>query len=61
MTFLPLMPEIPLSQAVLLAHGVFCFLAFRLFPSVFEVTLSVPVAQKKKKSSVETKRQRGQI
>lgn len=62
-TLLPLMAKVPLSQSVLLAHGVFCFLAFRPFPSVFEVTLSVPIANEiaKKTGPVEMRRQRGKI
>lgn len=43
------MTKISLSQAVLLAHGVLCFLDFRLFPSVLEVTLSIPKEELKKK------------
>lgn len=49
MTFLSVMTKISLSQAVLLAHGVLCFLDFRLFPSVLEVTLSIPKEELKKK------------
>lgn len=40
------MAKIPLSQPVLLAHRVFSVLAFGLFSSVLEVTLSVPIANK---------------
>lgn len=39
------MAKKPLSQAVLLAHRVFCFLAIGPFPSVFEVTLAVPITK----------------
>jgi len=46
-TFLSVMTKVSLSQAILLAHRVLCFLTFRLFPSVFEVTLSVPEEQGK--------------
>lgn len=54
MTFLSVMTKISLSQAVLLAHGVLCFLDFRLFPSVLEVTLSIPKEELKKRLKVQS-------
>lgn len=58
-TLLSVVTKISLSQTVLLAHGVLCFLTFGLFPSVLEVPLSVPKGQLGEQNEIPAERLAG--